>query len=95
MDIRVVSLIILCAVFISIDGHPPKCCVAVSKRIPRHVLKDMLRYEVQRSSGLCDIDAIIIYTRRIKRVCAHPRIKKHLDLLMKKERHLAMKIAAP
>ena len=36
-----------------------------------------------------------IYTRRIKRVCAHPRIKKHLDLLMKKKRHLAMKIAAP
>ncbi|XP_076125906.1 C-C motif chemokine 27a [Alosa pseudoharengus] len=104
MDFRGVTLLLLVisAVLLSTDGHLPKCCVAVSKRIPTKMIRNMQRFEKQSSSGLCDIDAIIIYVKmprtkgkKDKRICAHPNAMKLLKPWMKKKQLFSSKIAAP
>ncbi|KAL2092892.1 hypothetical protein ACEWY4_012690 [Coilia grayii] len=86
MNVRVLSLLLFFTVlFISTDGRPPKCCVAVSKRVRPDILRSVLSYEVQRSSGLCDINAIIIHTQKIKRICVHPKMKRRIDRMLKKK----------
>ncbi|XP_016317776.1 C-C motif chemokine 27-like [Sinocyclocheilus anshuiensis] len=57
-----------------------ECCVTVSKKIPRSILRSVCRYEIQSKSGVCDFDALILHFRN-KLICAHPRVLKKLKIL--------------
>ncbi|XP_062400099.1 C-C motif chemokine 27a [Sardina pilchardus] len=100
MDLRgfTLLLLVIATVLLSADGSPPKCCVAVSKHIPRKMIGKVIRYEKQSSSGLCDIDALILYiktSKKVRKVCAHPKVMRLLNLWMKKNRMFSSKSAAP
>ncbi|XP_068135218.1 C-C motif chemokine 5-like [Hyperolius riggenbachi] len=66
---------------------PAPCCISYSPRpIPTQHLK---HYVVQDSNGLCDIDAIMFFTRNLKSemVCANPNdgwVKKAIKTLSNK-----------
>ncbi|XP_062273855.1 C-C motif chemokine 27a [Scomber scombrus] len=84
MDLKVVFMIVcLCALAIaSTEAGIPKCCVTTKKVIPRRILLKVRRWEMQHSNGACDISALILYVKDMRRpVCAHPKLKNHLVVL--------------
>ncbi len=44
--------------FVAVDAIP-RCCVRVSKYIPRDMLCSVSKHEIQHRSGVCDIDAVV------------------------------------
>ncbi|ROL53729.1 hypothetical protein DPX16_2450 [Anabarilius grahami] len=90
MELKATSLLLLMCVGIIIltsneAGAIPRCCLTVSKKIPREVLRAVTIYETQSKSGSCEIDALILHTRNRKKLfCAHPRLGKVLKKLKKK-----------
>ncbi|XP_029572308.1 C-C motif chemokine 28 [Salmo trutta] len=86
MDLRVmVMLLFLCALAISTtEGGIPKCCVTTSMNIPTNVLKKVERAEMQRSNGVCDINALVLHVKG-KKLCAHPKVKRKLKRMQRKK----------
>ncbi|XP_073675673.1 C-C motif chemokine 27a [Garra rufa] len=60
----------------------PKCCLRVSKHIPKRMLVSVHKYEIQDKSGSCDIDALILFTKK-QRICADLKVLKRLKKLRK------------
>ncbi|XP_051950984.1 C-C motif chemokine 28-like [Xyrauchen texanus] len=82
MELKRTSLVLLvlcAAILTSTEGGIPNCCVKLSKNIPKHLLLQVSRYEIQTRYGACDMDAVIIHLKG-KILCAHPKLK---DLLRK------------
>ncbi|XP_069474105.1 C-C motif chemokine 20 [Ambystoma mexicanum] len=46
------------------------CCYTYTKKLLR--MKDISNFTMQRSSGVCDMDAIIFHTKENFNVCANP-----------------------
>uniref|UniRef100_A0A4W5M6V0 Chemokine interleukin-8-like domain-containing protein n=1 Tax=Hucho hucho TaxID=62062 RepID=A0A4W5M6V0_9TELE len=86
MDLRVmVMLLFLCALAVTTtEGGIPKCCVKTSMDIPTNVLKKVKRVEMQRSSGVCEISAIILHMKG-KTLCAHPKLMRKLKRMQKRK----------
>nr|ACI66569.1 C-C motif chemokine 28 precursor [Salmo salar] len=86
MDLRVmVMLLFLCALAITTtEGGIPKCCVATSMNIPTNVLRKVERAEMQRSNGVCDINALVLHVKG-KKLCAHPKVKRKLKRMQRKK----------
>ncbi|KAK9971166.1 hypothetical protein ABG768_027057 [Culter alburnus] len=90
MELKATSLLLLMCVGIIIltsneAGAIPRCCLTVTKRIPREVLRAVTTYETQSKSGRCEIDALILHIRNGKKpLCAHPKLRKVLKKLKKK-----------
>ncbi|XP_051508690.1 C-C motif chemokine 27a [Myxocyprinus asiaticus] len=85
MELKTTSLLLLvlcAAILTSTEGAIPKCCVELSKNIPRQMLLKVSKYEIQTKYGVCDIDAVIIHLNG-KRICAHPKVKKLLRKINK------------
>ncbi|XP_068135219.1 C-C motif chemokine 5-like [Hyperolius riggenbachi] len=78
-------VLLLCCLGNGRGSEPIHCCHSYSPRpIPAQHLK---HYVVQDSNGLCDIDAIIFFTRKSQVVCANPNdgwVKKAMKTLRKK-----------
>ncbi|XP_070820388.1 C-C motif chemokine 27a [Chaetodon trifascialis] len=81
MDLKAAFVIVfLFALAItSTEAGIPKCCITTKKDIPARVLLKVQRWEVQRSSGACDIPALRLYVRDMRKpICAHLRVKTPL-----------------
>ncbi|CAG5924171.1 unnamed protein product [Menidia menidia] len=90
MDLRGALVIIcLCALAITFtDAGIPKCCISIRpvnlKKLPK-----IVRWEMQHSYGVCDIDALKVYiVGRSKPICAHPSLKNQLEKRMVKVQRL-------
>ncbi|XP_051965132.1 C-C motif chemokine 28-like [Xyrauchen texanus] len=78
-------LLVLCAAILtSTEVVIPNCCVRVSGRIPRQMLRRVSRYEIQTKSGACDIDAVILHIKGHRPLCAHPKELKLVKKYLKK-----------
>uniref|UniRef100_A0A3P8WK40 Chemokine interleukin-8-like domain-containing protein n=1 Tax=Cynoglossus semilaevis TaxID=244447 RepID=A0A3P8WK40_CYNSE len=77
MDLKV-AVLLVCLSTLSViptEATIPRCCVKTSM-ISRSMLSKVSRWEVQRSSGACDISALILYIRSLtKPVCAPLKLK--------------------
>ncbi|XP_016111285.1 C-C motif chemokine 28-like [Sinocyclocheilus grahami] len=87
MELKATSVLLLVCVTIIILTSAevdaiPSCCVSVSKNIPRSKLRLVSKYEIQRKSGVCDIDALILHIRR-KWICADLGVLRRLEKLKK------------
>nr|AAF17560.1 CC chemokine CCL1 [Danio rerio] len=62
----------------------PTCCLSVLRRIPKRVLRSVRRYEVQDTSGHCEIKALILHFKG-KKICAHPKLERFLKKMLKRK----------
>ncbi|KAL6458745.1 hypothetical protein MHYP_G00322170 [Metynnis hypsauchen] len=88
MELRVTALLLLvvCAtIFTTTEGDIPQCCVRVSSNIPCTTLNKVQKYEVQKTSGSCDVAALILHMRG-KTYCADPKYDKILKMPKRNER---------
>ncbi|XP_056320468.1 C-C motif chemokine 27a isoform X2 [Danio aesculapii] len=87
MEFRSSCLLFVCfTIIILIDNKGaaiPTCCLSVSHRIPKSVLRSVRRYEVQDRSGHCEIDALILHFKR-RKLCAHPKLERFLKKMKKR-----------
>ncbi|KAF1389307.1 hypothetical protein PFLUV_G00072080 [Perca fluviatilis] len=84
MDVKVAFVIAcLCTLAItSTEAGIPKCCVATATDIPVGLLLKVHSWNMQTSSGACDIPALILYVKEMKKpICAHPKVKRTLMVL--------------
>ncbi|XP_054895851.1 C-C motif chemokine 27b [Poeciliopsis prolifica] len=84
MDLKVVFLVVSLVTLsiISTDALIPKCCIK-TRNIPYSRLLKVYRWEVQSSSGPCDIDALVLYIKdQRKPSCVHPIYEKRLQKVM-------------
>ncbi|KAF3695650.1 hypothetical protein EXN66_Car011326 [Channa argus] len=77
MDLKVAFLIVcLCALAITItEAGIPVCCMRTRKlkEIPKDMLKKVYKIVPQKSTGACEIDALLLYMKNVKRpLCLHP-----------------------
>ncbi|CAL9708024.1 unnamed protein product [Knipowitschia caucasica] len=89
MDLKVAFLAAcLCAVAVNyIQAGIPKCCVSIQNDIPLRALLQVQRWELQSSSGACDIDALVLRVKNVQRpICAHPKVKRLLMRIQKRRR---------
>uniref|UniRef100_A0A673ZSL5 C-C motif chemokine 28-like n=1 Tax=Salmo trutta TaxID=8032 RepID=A0A673ZSL5_SALTR len=77
-------LLQLLQLMVNIAGGIPKCCVTTSMNIPTNVLKKVERAEMQRSNGVCDINALVLHVKG-KKLCAHPKVKRKLKRMQRKK----------
>ncbi|XP_068167480.1 C-C motif chemokine 27a [Antennarius striatus] len=92
MDLKVAVVIVcLCAFTITpIEAGIPKCCITTKNQIPAHVLFKVQRFDVQQSTGACDIPALILHVKGKKKpICAHPKVKRFLSLLIKRNMRIS------
>ncbi|KAG7265123.1 hypothetical protein CRUP_032123, partial [Coryphaenoides rupestris] len=79
MDLKAVVVIVCLAAvccFTATQAGIPKCCLQTSKQIPRKLLENVERCELQPKNGLCDIPALVLYVSgRKKPICADPWMK--------------------
>ncbi|KAL7885113.1 hypothetical protein AOLI_G00078830 [Acnodon oligacanthus] len=88
MELRVTALLLLvvCAIiFTTTEGGVPQCCVRVSSNISCKNLHKVQKYEVQETSGSCDIPALILHMKG-KTYCADLRYEKILEIPKKNQR---------
>ncbi|XP_029296152.1 C-C motif chemokine 27a [Cottoperca gobio] len=96
MDLKVAFVIVcLCALAItSTEAGIPKCCIKTKKHIPVRVLMMVQRITVQKSSGACDIPALILHLKDIRKpICAHPKLKTALIVLQMRMKQNKQKAA--
>ncbi|XP_045890539.1 C-C motif chemokine 25-like [Micropterus dolomieu] len=81
MDLKVASVIVcLCALCItSTEAGIPKCCVTTNRDISSNMLMKVYKWKVQNGTGACDIDALVLYMKKmLKPICADPKLKEQL-----------------
>ncbi|XP_052419126.1 C-C motif chemokine 28-like [Carassius gibelio] len=84
MELKATSVLLLvCITFIILTSTEvdavPSCCLKVSKRIRKDQIRLAYKHEIQHRSGVCDIDAVILYVGK-KRICADPRVLIHMGI---------------
>ncbi|XP_035807482.2 C-C motif chemokine 27a [Amphiprion ocellaris] len=83
MDLKIVLVVVcLYALVITFTEGIPKCCIK-TKNIPRKALLKVERFEMQTSSGACDIPALVLYLKNQRNpICAHPKMKAPMMILL-------------
>uniref|UniRef100_A0A3Q2WB34 C-C motif chemokine n=1 Tax=Haplochromis burtoni TaxID=8153 RepID=A0A3Q2WB34_HAPBU len=75
MDVKVV-LVIVCLCILAITSSEagiPKCCLHTKHKIRPRTLMNVKRWEMQKSSGECEIKALVLYLKGYEKpICAHP-----------------------
>lgn len=57
----------------------PKCCVTTNRDISSNMLMKVYKWKVQNGTGACDIDALVLYMKKmLKPICADPKLKEQL-----------------
>ncbi|XP_056275524.1 C-C motif chemokine 27a [Pseudoliparis swirei] len=96
MELKVVFLIVcLCALAVaSTEAGIHKCCIKTKEDIPVRMLQRVQGWSVQHSSGACDITALMLRVKGMRKpVCAHPKVKKALMVLMRRMKQKKQKDA--
>ncbi|TKS78249.1 C-C motif chemokine 28 [Collichthys lucidus] len=91
MDLKVAFVIVcLCALAItSTKAGIPKCCIKTKTHIPKQVLMNVQRWNMQQSTGACDIPALILHVKNMSRpICAHP---KWLEVVLSRQQKMKHK----
>ncbi|KAJ8287208.1 hypothetical protein GJAV_G00048910 [Gymnothorax javanicus] len=82
-----VVLLVLCASVTVTEGSSFQCCVAVTHKIPRRILKRVDSIVMQKKAGACEIEAVVLHVDK-KKYCASkellPRLKPHMKSSWKK-----------
>ncbi|XP_034026462.1 C-C motif chemokine 27a [Thalassophryne amazonica] len=85
MNVKVACVLAVCLLALAITSTQagiPRCCVKTAKFIPRRLLLKVHKWNVQLSSGACDISALVLHVRGMTApICADPKIKRHLRML--------------
>lgn len=69
----------------STEAGIPKCCVRTKKYIPQSLLLNVQRWEKQTVFSACNIDAVVLYIRALKKpICAPPEIENILKKILRK-----------
>ncbi|KAK1174427.1 C-C motif chemokine 28-like [Acipenser oxyrinchus oxyrinchus] len=73
MDLRILALLVIFSAFgiTTTEASLASCCSQTGTRIPMRLLKRVNKFDIQKSDGICDIKAVILYYRR-KKFCADP-----------------------
>uniref|UniRef100_A0A667YWV5 Chemokine interleukin-8-like domain-containing protein n=1 Tax=Myripristis murdjan TaxID=586833 RepID=A0A667YWV5_9TELE len=71
-------------VFCSCVAHTgiPRCCIKVLRNISPHVLVRVERWDIQKSTGACDINAVLGLK---KPICASPMVLQKLKRIRRME----------
>uniref|UniRef100_A0A3Q4ABM2 Chemokine interleukin-8-like domain-containing protein n=1 Tax=Mola mola TaxID=94237 RepID=A0A3Q4ABM2_MOLML len=97
MDLKV-AIVIACLLAFTITSTEaviPKCCIRTRKDIPVQLLQNVERWVMQRSDGACDIPALLIYVRNMRRpICGHPKALTFLTQLQQRMRNMKRRKAA-
>ncbi|KAJ8260761.1 hypothetical protein COCON_G00164840 [Conger conger] len=74
MDLKIATflLVLLAAVTIS-EGGVFKCCVEISPRISRQLLRTVDKYDIQKKGGACEKEALILHVKG-KTFCGSPKL---------------------
>ncbi|XP_077457562.1 C-C motif chemokine 27a [Stigmatopora argus] len=86
MDLKaaVVTFCLVALVINSTEGGISKCCINTRKTVPKQVLAKVQRWYMQYSSGLCDIDALVLYVGVWKKpICVHTNMENELRRVLK------------
>ncbi|GAA6223136.1 C-C motif chemokine 27a [Lates japonicus] len=85
MDLKV-AVVIVCLCILAITSSEaaiPKCCVKTRTTISINVLRNVVKWYEQQSTGACDIPALKLYTKgNRKPICAPLKWK---PLLVKRQ----------
>ncbi|XP_041644061.1 C-C motif chemokine 27a [Cheilinus undulatus] len=87
MDLKVffVTVFLFAFAITSLEAVLPKCCVKTKKNISPIILRKVTGWEMQQSNGACDINALILHVKGMRKpICAHPSV---LWRLKRKKRH--------
>ncbi|XP_059360318.1 C-C motif chemokine 28-like [Carassius carassius] len=87
MELKATSVLLLvCVTFIILTSTEadaiPNCCLRVSKHIRNDQIRSAYKHKIQHKSGVCDIDAVILYVGK-KQICADPRVLIRMKKLEK------------
>uniref|UniRef100_A0AAZ1XH45 Chemokine interleukin-8-like domain-containing protein n=1 Tax=Oreochromis aureus TaxID=47969 RepID=A0AAZ1XH45_OREAU len=92
MDVKTVFLIVcLCALAItSTEAGIPRCCMTANKKLRPHMLKKIVRWELQENDGVCDIKALVVFVKGSKKpLCFNPNLKPSHPWFMKKKKRFS------
>uniref|UniRef100_A0A667Z4F6 Chemokine interleukin-8-like domain-containing protein n=1 Tax=Myripristis murdjan TaxID=586833 RepID=A0A667Z4F6_9TELE len=65
---------------------PLLCCIKVLRNISPHVLVRVERWDIQKSTGACDINAVLLHLRGLKKpICASPMVLQKLKRIRRME----------
>ncbi|XP_037536252.1 C-C motif chemokine 27a [Nematolebias whitei] len=80
MDLKVVFVVVfLTGLAITSTDAIPKCCISVKDHIHCNYLWKLDRWEIQKSTGACDIDAVLVFLKnRKKPICFSPKVERFL-----------------
>ncbi|XP_049435824.1 C-C motif chemokine 27a [Epinephelus fuscoguttatus] len=96
MELKV-AFVVVCLFALAItftEAGIPKCCITTKRDIPLQVLRKVQRWTVQQSSGACDISALLLYVRNMRKpICAHPKVKRILISLQSRVKRNKQKAA--
>ncbi|XP_069555459.1 C-C motif chemokine 27a [Brachyistius frenatus] len=86
MDLKSIFVIVcLCALAItSTEAGIPRCCITTKREISRQILLKVHKWDVQEGSGACDIPALKLYVKHLRKpICAHLKVKGDLKRLQR------------
>ncbi|XP_053313927.1 C-C motif chemokine 28 [Spea bombifrons] len=96
MDLRLVNLLVLAAFFCYLQlseafiNSKIQCCTEYSDRIPKKVLQRVKSYKIQQANGICNLRAVVLYTRH-KTLCMNPKNKHVMRWIKKKNKDQCQK----
>uniref|UniRef100_A0A8C3RK68 C-C motif chemokine n=1 Tax=Chelydra serpentina TaxID=8475 RepID=A0A8C3RK68_CHESE len=60
------------------------CCTEASQHVPRRLLRKVIKFEIQKDDGMCNIPAVILYVKH-KKLCVSSH-NKTIKKWMKRNR---------
>ncbi|KAM4809537.1 C-C motif chemokine 28 [Rhinophrynus dorsalis] len=91
MDLKLVALlnaaVFLCLLYLSeaFSASSVSCCTELGDHIPKRMLRRAKSYKIQQSNGICNLRAIVLYTKH-KILCVNPKNRIIKKWIQKKER---------
>uniref|UniRef100_A0A3Q2EI14 Chemokine interleukin-8-like domain-containing protein n=1 Tax=Cyprinodon variegatus TaxID=28743 RepID=A0A3Q2EI14_CYPVA len=89
MDLKVVFAVVLLSALAITSTHAgiPRCCIKITKFPPKLLLK-AVRWERQYSYGACDLDALIVYIKKLRKpLCVDPKMEDFLTMRKKRQKY--------
>ncbi|KAM4709077.1 C-C motif chemokine 28 [Discoglossus pictus] len=96
MDLRIVSLIATTIILFilqlseAFSSSNVSCCTELGNHMPKRLLQRVKKYEIQKNNGICDLQAIVLYTKR-KIFCMNPQnptLQKWIEMKKKKNKNI-------
>ncbi|NWU88529.1 CCL28 protein, partial [Upupa epops] len=75
----------LLLLFLALFPGAFNCCTKISDEIPKGILRRVEKFEIQKTDGLCHLEAVILYIEN-RKFCVSPQIRR-VTKWMKKHKH--------